>query len=121
MVADFRSTMSKNALFHSEGKGWNRLWRRQKREKFIDFGTPNLHIQYYIEKKKNVKYAEGAGVQLRIRKLTTNGTNHTNKLRIIHTISALILDIIHIIFVFVREVGEVRGPKSELPGRSFQG
>jgi hypothetical protein len=58
--------------------------------------------------------------QLRIRKLTTNGTNHTNKLRIILTISALIIDIIHIIFVFVREVGEVRGPKSELLGRSVR-
>jgi hypothetical protein len=38
--------------------------------------------------------------QLRIRKLTTNGTNHTNKLRTILTISALFITIIHIHFVF---------------------
>jgi hypothetical protein len=43
-----------------------------------------------------MELAKGAGQQLRIRKLTTNGTNHTNKLRIILMISALFTNIIHI-------------------------
>jgi hypothetical protein len=61
--------------------------------------------------------------QLRIRKLTTNGTNHTNKLRTMLTISALFITIIHVLFrlpfvLFVRFVVEFGIAVFYLPPRN---